>query len=94
MAHNSAPRDGDRAPINPGVLPANTDDPRFADDHGPRAARPAEWTTGGALAADLLAPLDEARTITTSRAGLAALVEAGMQAMVEALGTLLSHWGH
>ena len=94
MVQNAVPRDGERAPITPGVLPANTDDPRFVDDHDPKAARPTEWTAGSAVVADVLAPLDEARAITTSRMGLAALVEAGVQSVFEVLGALLSHGGH
>jgi hypothetical protein len=79
-----------------GILPANTDDPRFAD-HA-RADRHAEWTTGSALAADLAKPVDEARTMFTTPEGVLALVESGVQAVLEALGSLLpallSHWGH
>jgi len=94
MAQHAAPRDGDPASINPGVLPANTDDPRFTDDHDPRAAPPSAWTAGSALAADLTEPLDEARTLVTSPVGLAALVEAGVQIAVDVLGALLRHGGH
>ena len=77
-----------------GILPANTDDPRFAD-HA-RSDRHAEWTTGSALAADLAEPVDEARTMLTSPEGVLALVESGVQAVLEALGSLLpallGHW--
>ena len=77
-----------------GVPPANIDDPRFADHT--RSDRHAEWTTGSALAADLTEPVDEARTMLTSPEGALALVESGVQAVLEALGSLLpallSHW--
>ena len=82
--------------MKPGVLPANLDDPRFANDPG--SDQHAELTTGSALVADLMEPLDETRTIASSLAGIAALLESGLQVVLEALGsllsTLLSHWGH
>ena len=96
MAQNSEPTDTDRSSPQAGVLPANLDDPRVAD-HA-RSARHAEWTTGGALAGDLTEPVDETRTFFTSPEGVLALVEAGVQAVLEALGSLLSpllsHWRH
>ena len=95
MAQNSEPTDTDRSSPQAGVLPANLDDPRFADHT--RSAEPVEWTTGGALAADLTEPVDETGTLLTSPEGVLALVEAGVHVVLEALGsllsTLLSHWG-
>ena len=67
--------------VAPGVLPSNRDDPRFAAAE-PTADPPAHWTRGSALQAELLEPLDEARTALTSPAGLAA-------ACLNALGWLL-----
>jgi hypothetical protein len=95
MTQNSEPTDTDRPSPRADVLPANIDDPRFAD-HA-RSDRHPEWTTGSALAADLTEPVDEARTMLTSPEGALALVESGVQAVLEALGSLLpallSHWG-
>ena len=95
MAQNSESKRSDRSSPQAGVLPANIDDPRFAD-HA-RSARHAEWATGGALAADLTEPVDETRTLLTSPEGVLALVESGVHVVLEALGsllsTLLSHWG-
>ena len=96
MAQNSEPTDTDRSSPQAGILPANIDDPRFADHT--RSDRHAEWTTASALAADLTEPVNETRTLLTSPEGVLALVESGVQAVLEALGsllsTLLSHWGH
>lgn len=95
MAQPSEPPDAAPTALTPGVLPANVDDPRFTS--APSSDRHAEWTTGSTLTAELMEPLDEARTIATSPAGLAALVEAGLQLVLEVLGSLLStglsHWG-
>jgi hypothetical protein len=95
MAQNSELTGSNSSPPQAGVLPANIDDPRFAD-HA-RSDRHAEWTTGSALAADLAEPVDETRTMLTSPEGVLALVESGVQAVLEAPGsllpTLLSHWG-
>ena len=95
MTQNSEPTDTDRPSPRADILPANIDDPRFAD-HA-RSDRHPEWTTGSALAAGLTEPVDEARTMLTSPEGALALVESGVQAVLEALGSLLpallSHWG-
>jgi hypothetical protein len=86
-SHSSSPR--------PGILPANIDAPRFADHT--RSERHAEWTTGRAVAAELTEPVDETQTLLTSPEGVLALVESGVQAVLEGLGwllpALLSHWG-
>jgi hypothetical protein len=95
MAQNAQLTGSNSASPRAGILPANTDDPRFAD-HA-RSDRRAEWTTGGALAADLAEPVDEARTMLTTPEGVLALVASGVQAVLEALGSLLpfllSHGG-
>jgi hypothetical protein len=70
------------------VLPANVDDPRFAD-HA-RSDRHAEWTTASALAATATEPVDEAGTFLTSPAGVLALMQFGVRVVLEALGSLLS----
>jgi hypothetical protein len=96
MAQNSELTGSNSSLPYAGILPANTDDPRFADHT--RSDRHAEWTTGSALAADLAEPVDETRTMLTTPEGVLALVESGVQAVLEALGPLLpalfSHWGH
>ena len=96
MVQNSESKHSDRPSPHPGILPANLDDPRFADQT--RSAEPVEWAAGSACVADLMEPVDEARTAATSPVGIAALVESGLQLVLEALGsllsTVLSHWGH
>jgi hypothetical protein len=96
MVQNSESKHSDRPSPQAGILPANLDDPRFADQT--RSAEPVEWAAGSACVADLMEPVDEARTAATSPVGIAALVESGLQLVLEALGsllsTVLSHWGH
>ena len=81
-----------------GILLSNTDDPRFGPGLDARPDRHAAWTARSALAAGLTEPVDETRTFFTSPEGVLALVESGVQAVLEALGsllsTLLSHWRH
>jgi len=84
MTQNSELAGTNSASPQAGVLPANLDDPRFAD-HA-RSDRRAEWTTGSALAADLTEPVDETSTLLTSPEGVLALVESGVQVVLEALG--------
>ena len=95
MTQNSQLAGSNSSPPQAGVLPANLDDPRFADHTG--SDRHAEWATGSALAAGLTEPVDETTTLLTSPEGVLALVGSGVQAVLEALGsllsTLLSHWG-
>jgi hypothetical protein len=96
MAHNSAPTGTGHSSPQTGILPANIDDPRFAEPT--RSDRHAEWTAGSAVVADLTEPVDETRRFLTSPEGVLALVESGVQVVLETLGslltTLLSHWGH
>jgi hypothetical protein len=89
MDHDAPPPRRAESSVAPGVLPSNRDDPRFAAaDSG--AAPPAAWTTGSALQAELLEPLDEARTALTSPVGL---VELALKALVWLVRALLEHHG-
>lgn len=79
-----------------GVLRANTDDPRFTNDVAAEPARRADWTGTSAIVADLTEPLDTAGAMVNSPVGVLVLVESALEAVFEALGSLvgnlLSHW--
>jgi hypothetical protein len=71
MVQNSASTASDHPVPHAGILPANLDDPRFADHT--RSDWHAQWTTGSAFAADLTEPVDETRAFLTSPEGVLAL---------------------
>jgi hypothetical protein len=81
--------EGERSSTRPGgILRSNVDDLRFTDTaHEPD--KRAEWSAASSVAADLPEQHEVAGGI--GEAGLYALVESGLQAALEAVGSLLSH---